>query len=136
MRGAGSQRHRHRIGGAHRRAYAAAARPAAHGIPLSLGNDNINDHWTPYNSGSIVERASRLGERHGWNDEYSLSRALRHISRGLTPLDDAGRQVWPQVGDAADLTLVDACCSAELIARRKPVRGVLRGGRPGWWAEG
>lgn len=109
---------------------------AAHGIPLSLGNDNINDHWTPYNSGSIVERASRLGERHGWNDEYSLSRALRHISRGLTPLDDAGRRVWPQVGDAADLTLVDACCSAELIARRKPVRGVLRGGRPGWWAEG
>ncbi len=106
---------------------------AAKGIEFHLSTDCINDHWSAYGSGSIIERASRLGEINGWDDEFSLNRALKYITRGVTPLDDKGTVVWPKVGDNADLTFVAASCSAELVARRNPVDAVLRRGKASVW---
>lgn len=34
-----------------------------------------------------------------------------------TPRDAAGEQVWRKPGDAADMVLVPASCSAEAVAR-------------------
>ena len=106
---------------------------ASKGIMLHLATDCINDHWSAYGSGSMIERASRLGEINGWDDEFSLNRALKYITRGVAPLDDQGKVVWPKVGDNADLTFVAASCSAELVARRNPVDAVLRRGKASVW---
>lgn len=88
------------------------------GVPVSLGCDNIFDVWSPFGNGDILERAGRLAEISGWVDERSLSQTLSFITDGKAPLDPKGNQVWPQVGDDATIVLVEASCSAEVIARR------------------
>ncbi|AQS41686.1 MAG: Putative metallo-dependent hydrolase domain-containing deaminase [Candidatus Tokpelaia hoelldobleri] len=107
---------------------------AKHNIKMQLGTDCINDLWSPYGTGSILERASVMGQWQGWDDEYSLNRTLKHITRdGIMPLDDKGNQVWPKAGDKANITLTTASCSAELIARRNPAKAVIKQGKPSVW---
>lgn len=106
---------------------------AKYNIPMELGTDSINDLWSSYGSGSILERASIMGQWQGWNDEYSLNRTLKYITRGMTPLDDSGIQVWPKIGDEATFTFTTASCSAELIARRNPAKAVFKQGIPSVW---
>lgn len=95
------------------------------GVEVSVGNDNIFDVWSPLGNGDILERAGRLAERFKWIDEVSLSRSLGYITGGKTPLDDKGNQVWPKVGDAGSLVLIDASCSAEAVARRSERKAVI-----------
>ncbi|MFU2016611.1 amidohydrolase [Peribacillus butanolivorans] len=95
------------------------------GVEVSVGNDNIFDLWSPLGNGDILERAGRLAERFKWVDEVSLSQTLRYITGGKTPLDKDGNQVWPKVGDAASLVLIDASCSAEAVARRSERKAVF-----------
>ena len=87
------------------------------GVKVHLINDNINDHWSPFGSGDLLQRASRMAEKFGWIDEYSLSRALGFIIKGKMPLDAKGNRKWPMIGDEANLVFIDASCSAEAIAR-------------------
>ncbi|WP_285767353.1 amidohydrolase [Peribacillus sp. SI8-4] len=98
------------------------------GVEVSVGNDNIFDVWSPLGNGDILERAGRLAERFKWVDEVALSRTLGYITGGKTPLNEQGEQVWPKVGDAASLVLVDASCTAEAIARRSERRAVIYNG--------
>jgi cytosine/adenosine deaminase-related metal-dependent hydrolase len=95
------------------------------GVEVAVGNDNIFDSWWPTGNGDILERAGRLLERYRWTDELSLSRALKYITGGLTPLDCDGNQIWPKQGDNANMILVDASCSAEAIARRSKRKAVF-----------
>jgi cytosine/adenosine deaminase-related metal-dependent hydrolase len=95
------------------------------GVGVSVGNDNIFDVWSPLGTGDILERAGRLAERFKWIDEVSLSQSLKYITGGITPLDVSGNQVWPKVGDAANLVLTPASCSAEAIARRTERKAVI-----------
>ncbi|AMX01026.1 amidohydrolase [Rummeliibacillus stabekisii] len=89
-----------------------------HGVPVAVGCDNIFDVWSPFGNGDILERVGRLAEISHWVDERSLSQALYYITGGKTPLNQEGKQVWPKVGDEANLVLVEASCSAEAVARR------------------
>ncbi|KGR81977.1 deaminase [Lysinibacillus odysseyi 34hs-1 = NBRC 100172] len=89
-----------------------------HGVPVAVGCDNIFDVWSPFGNGDILERVGRLAEISHWVDERSLSQALYYITGGKTTLDQEGRQVWPKIGDEANLVLVEASCSAEAVARR------------------
>lgn len=88
------------------------------GVSVAVGCDNIFDVWSPFGNGDILERAGRLAEISGWVDEQSLAQTLSFITDGKTPLNHQGEQVWPNVGDDASIVLVDASCSAEVIARR------------------
>lgn len=88
------------------------------GIEVAVGNDNIFDSWSPLGNGDVLERAGRLIEHYRWTDEVSLSQTFKYITGGITPLDKEGNQIWPKAGDAANIVLVDASCSAEAIARR------------------
>ncbi|MBO0992708.1 amidohydrolase [Bacillus sp. SD088] len=88
------------------------------GIPVAVACDNIFDVWSPFGNGDILERAGRLAEISNWVDERSLAQTLHFITAGKTPLDSNGKQIWPKVGDEANLVLIDATCSAETIARR------------------
>lgn len=88
------------------------------GVHVSVGCDNIFDVWSPFGNGDILERVSRLAEISGWADERSLSQTLGFITDGKTTLNNEGNQIWPRVGDEANIVFVEASCSAEAIARR------------------
>ncbi|MBS4220783.1 amidohydrolase family protein [Bacillus sp. FJAT-49711] len=88
------------------------------GVSVAVGCDNIFDVWSPFGNGDILERAGRLAEISRWSDERSLAQTLYFITGGKTPLNPEGKQVWPKVGDEANVVLVDASCSAETIARK------------------
>lgn len=97
----------------------------SNGIKVYVINDNINDHWSPFGSGDLIERASRAAEVFGMTDEVLLSRALGLVTKGVTPLDHDGNMVWPKVGDKANILFAKAESSAHLIARICPERVVL-----------
>ncbi len=99
-----------------------------HGVSVAVGCDNIFDVWSPFGNGDILERVGRLAEVSSWRDERSLSQALHYITGGKTPLNYEGKQMWPEVGDDANLVLVAASCSAEAVARRaKRVATMFKG---------
>ncbi len=95
------------------------------GVKVNIINDNINDHWSPFGSGDLLRRASRMAEKFGWIDEYSLTRALGFITDGLMPLDKDGKKKWPNIGDDANIVFIDASCSAEAIARIPSRKAVM-----------
>ncbi|CAM4089449.1 amidohydrolase family protein [Bacillus paramycoides] len=88
------------------------------GVKVSLGNDSITDHWSPFGTGDMLQKANRLAERFGWSDERSLGKALRFITGGKETLNNEGERVWPNAGDEASFVLTNATCVAEAVARQ------------------
>ncbi|QTD42527.1 amidohydrolase [Sporosarcina sp. Te-1] len=99
------------------------------GVPVSIACDNIFDSWSPFGNGDTLERASRFAELSGRVTEFKLAETLGFITDGITPLNKAGERVWPQVGDDANIVLVEASCSAEAVARRANRPAVLYKGK-------
>lgn len=99
------------------------------GVIVNVVNDNINDHWSPFGTGDLIERASRAAEVFSMTDEVSLSNTLGLVTNGVTPLDKEGEYVWPKVSDNANILFVKAECSAHLIGRVCKNRVVLFRGR-------
>lgn len=99
------------------------------GVPVSLGHDSLRDHWSPFGTGNTLEKLGILAERFRAMDEYSLNRLWKYASGGITPLNKEGQQVWPKIGDNADFILIDAVCSAQAIARQRPITHVIHQGR-------
>jgi cytosine/adenosine deaminase-related metal-dependent hydrolase len=99
-----------------------------HGVSVSVGHDSLTDHWSPFGTGDTVEKLSILAERFKFIDEYSLNRCWKYASGGITPLNDLGARVWPQKGDLANILLIDAVCSAQAVARRRPITHVISNG--------
>ncbi|MEW9672956.1 amidohydrolase [Ammoniphilus sp. 3BR4] len=97
-------------------------------VNVLLGTDNIMDHWLPFGIGDTLQKAHLVAQQSGRIDEYNLSRTLSLATGGITPLDDSGKQIWPQVGDAATAVLVPASCSAEAVARLPKRTAVLHKG--------
>ena len=95
------------------------------GVKVNVINDNINDHWSPFGSGDLIERANRAAEVFSMTDEVSLSNALGLVTGGVTPLDLEGNQVWPKVLDNANILFANAESSAHLIGRVCPERVVM-----------
>lgn len=100
-----------------------------HGVSVSLGQDSIMDHWSPFGTGDNLAKAGTLAERFGLSDERSLGQTLGFITGGITPLDGNGQWAWPKVGDAANAVIVEASCSAEAVARRPERKAVLHRGK-------
>lgn len=96
-----------------------------HGVTVHVVNDNIHDHWSPFGTGDMIERASRAAEVFSMTDEMSLAQAYGLISGGVTALDTDGKQQWPKPGDDANLLFVKADSSAHLVARVCPERVVM-----------
>ncbi len=99
------------------------------GVPVSVGHDSITDHWSPFGTGNTIQKLSILAERFRMMDEYSLTRALKYGTGGITPLNEKGERVWPKVGDEATMILVQASCSAEAMARRVAIKSVFFKGK-------
>lgn len=98
------------------------------GVNVALGCDGFYDSWSPHGTGDMLEKAGRLAEKYNWKDEYSLSQTLQFITGGIKTLDEKGNRLWPNIGDEANMVLVDASCSAEAVARRSNRAAVLAKG--------
>ncbi|MFS0862317.1 amidohydrolase [Fredinandcohnia sp. 179-A 10B2 NHS] len=99
------------------------------GVKVELGTDSLTDHWSPFGNGDNLEKVGRLAELYRHVDEVALAQSLAYITGGITPLDKDGNREWPQVGDHANIVLVDSSCSAEAVARRAAKRVVLFNGK-------
>ncbi|MGF6177609.1 amidohydrolase family protein [Ensifer sp. 4252] len=87
------------------------------GVFVMTGTDSVIDHWSPFGSGDMLEKACFYAQLYRGSDEFHLSRAMAIATGGVLPLDDAGKRAWPNAGDDAAFTLVGASCSAEAVAR-------------------
>lgn len=99
------------------------------GVNVNIINDNINDHWSPFGTGDLLQRASRMAEKFSWIDEYSLTRAISFITGGITPLGSSGSVNWPKVGDEASMIFINSSCSAEAVARISKREAVMFKGK-------
>lgn len=87
------------------------------GVFVMTGTDSVIDHWSPFGSGDMLEKAYLYAQLYRGSDEYHLSRALAISTGGVLPLDEDGNRAWPKPGDEAGFSLTTASCSAEAVAR-------------------
>ncbi|WP_318271404.1 amidohydrolase [Sphingobacterium cellulitidis] len=99
------------------------------GVEVMVGNDSIVDHWNTFGTGSVLQKANLAAQLYGYSSELALSRMLKLATAGPIPLDDKGNQIWPKVGDTADLVFLDASCSAEAVSRMSPVKSLIYKGK-------
>ncbi|MGN6435671.1 MAG: amidohydrolase [Agriterribacter sp.] len=99
-----------------------------HNVTVLTGNDSIIDHWNTWGSGSVLQKANLMAQLYGYSTEFLLSRSLKLATANVLPLDDKGAQQWPKAGDAADVVLMDASCSAEAVSRISPVKSLISKG--------
>ncbi|MXN48931.1 amidohydrolase family protein [Shinella kummerowiae] len=99
------------------------------GVFVMTGTDSVIDHWSPFGSGDMLEKAYLYAQLYRGSDEYHLSRALAISTGGILPLDKDGNRAWPKAGDEAGFTLAGASCSAEAVARVSPRSATFHRGR-------
>jgi cytosine/adenosine deaminase-related metal-dependent hydrolase len=99
-----------------------------HGVDVVAGNDCIVDWWSTFGTGSILQKANLAAQLYGYRTEFDLSRILKLATHNVLPLDDKGNRSWPKAGDAADMVLIDASCSAEAVSRVSPVKSLIHRG--------
>ncbi|GAB4107644.1 amidohydrolase family protein [Echinicola sediminis] len=99
-----------------------------HGVKVMTGNDSIVDHWNTFGTGSVLHKANLAAQLYGQVTEFGLSRMLKLATSGPIPLDDKGFRQWPKTGDKADVVLIDASCSAEVVSRMPPIQSLIHNG--------
>ena len=99
------------------------------GVTLVTGTDSVIDHWSPFGTADMLEKANFCAQLYAGGDEFSLSRAMTIATGDILPLNDEGEQVWPKAGDRAAFVLVPAASSAEAVARRTPRTATFHDGR-------
>ncbi|WP_449282714.1 amidohydrolase family protein [Leucobacter sp.] len=99
-----------------------------HGVRLALGSDGVRDAWSPFGTGSMVDRAHLLAYRTGAITDEELERAFRLASTaGGEMLGLPEIAAWP--GPDGDTRLEFAAESlAQLVADRPAPLRVIRGG--------
>jgi len=99
------------------------------GVRVYTGTDSVQGIWSVFGSCDVLEKAKLACQLYGWGDELAIAQSLKISTGGLTPLNAAGEQLWPKPGDAADMVLIRASCSAETVARLKPREAVFHAGK-------
>lgn len=99
------------------------------GVAVHVVNDNINDHWSCFGTGDLLERVSRAAEIFNQVDEVALNRSYQLVSGGQRTLSAEGSRLWPQIGDPADLLLLNCSCLAEAVARVPGQRRLIHRGQ-------
>ncbi|UMQ44177.1 amidohydrolase [Chryseobacterium sp. Y16C] len=103
-----------------------------YGVNVLIGNDNVQDYWSTFGSGNMLQKTNLIAELYGYESEFELSRALEFATQNVLPLNNKGEQQWPKTGDEANVVLVDASCSAEAVSRISHVEGLMNKGNLFW----
>lgn len=73
------------------------------GVFVMTGTDSVIDHWSPFGTGSMLEKSQPLYAQLYGNSDNSASRVYFAIATGnVLPLGDAGKRQWPAVNDNAE----------------------------------
>lgn len=105
------------------------------GVRLLSGTDSVIDHWSPFGSASMLEKAYDWARLYTRGTEFELSRALAIATGNCLPLADSGERVWPKLNDEASFILLNAACSAQVVARLPAVEAVYFRGKRVWIRE-
>lgn len=103
-----------------------------YGVNVLIGNDNVQDYWSTFGSGSMLQKANLIAELYGYATEFALSRALQFATQSILPLDEKGKQQWPKAGDEAAIVLTEASCSAEAVSRMSEIKALMNDGNLFW----
>ena len=103
-----------------------------YGVNVLIGNDNVQDYWSTFGSGNMLQKANLIAELYGYATEYALSRTLQFATQNILPLDEKGNQQWPKEGDEAAIVLTEASCSAEAVSRMSEIKGLMNDGNLFW----
>jgi cytosine/adenosine deaminase-related metal-dependent hydrolase len=103
-----------------------------HGVHVLIGNDNVQDYWSTFGSGNMLQKANLIAELYGFESEFELSRTLEFATQHILPLNNEGNQQWPKSGDVANVVLVDASCSAEAVSRISKIEAMMNDGNLLW----
>lgn len=103
-----------------------------YGVNVLIGNDNVQDYWSTFGSGNMLQKANLIAELYGYETEFELSRTLQFATQSILPLDDKGTQQWPKPGNEASIVLVDASCSAEAVSRISKTEAFMNEGNLFW----
>lgn len=103
-----------------------------YGVNVLIGNDNVQDYWSTFGSGNMLQKANLIAELYGYETELKLSRTLQFATQNILPLDDQGKQQWPKAGDDASIVLADASCSAEAVSRVSGIEAFMNDGNLFW----
>ncbi|PIF46897.1 cytosine/adenosine deaminase-related metal-dependent hydrolase [Chryseobacterium sp. 52] len=99
-----------------------------YGVNVLIGNDNVQDYWSTFGSGNMLQKANLIAELYGYETELELSGTLQYATQSILPLDEKGKQQWPKPGDDASIVLVDASCSAEAVSRISKIEALMNDG--------
>lgn len=103
-----------------------------YGVNVLIGNDNVQDYWSTFGSGNMLQKANLIAELYGYATELALSRALQFATQSILPLDEKGKQQWPKAGDEAAIVFTNASCSAEAVSRMTTIEALMNDGNLFW----
>ncbi|MGN7759288.1 amidohydrolase [Chryseobacterium sp. 22532] len=103
-----------------------------YGVKVVIGNDNVQDYWSTFGSGNMLQKANLIAELYGYETEFELSRTLQFATQSILPLDEKGKQQWPKPGDDAAVVFTDASCSAESVSRISKIEALMNDGNLFW----
>jgi len=103
-----------------------------YGVNVLIGNDNVQDYWSTFGSGNMLQKANLIAELYGYETEFQLSRTLQFATQSILPLDNKGNRQWPGPGDDASVVLTDASCSAEAVSRISKIEALITKGNLFW----
>ncbi|MGG5208444.1 amidohydrolase [Chryseobacterium sp. MIQD13] len=103
-----------------------------YGVNILIGNDNVQDYWSTFGSGNMLQKANLIAELYGYETEFELSRTLQFVTQSIIPLDENGKQQWPKTGDDASIVLINASCSAEAVSRVSKTEALMNDGHLFW----
>lgn len=102
---------------------------AHHGVKLAVGSDGVRDSWSPFGTGSMVDRAHLLAYRTGAITDTELERAfhLASVAGGeLLGIRDLAQPVTPTSKTRLEF---EAENLAQLVTDRPAPARVIRGGK-------
>ncbi|WP_258063989.1 MULTISPECIES: amidohydrolase family protein [unclassified Pseudoclavibacter] len=108
---------------------------AEHGIRLGLGQDGQRDYWSPYGNADMLDRTWQLAFTNGFRRDADIEHCIaiatiggRSVLGTAPALQGALDRPGVDVGDPADLQLIEGETVTSAIMDRLPDRTVLFGG--------
>lgn len=107
------------------------------GVRLGLGEDGQRDYWSPYGNTDMLDRTWQLAFTHGFRKDQLIEHCLAIatiggasiLDPGATRLKDTSHRPGVEVGDPAELLLVDGETVASTVMDRGKDRTVIHAGR-------
>lgn len=101
----------------------------AHGVQLAAGSDGVRDSWSPFGTGSMIDRAHLLAYRTGARTDAELERCYRISStEGARLIGAADLADWSGPTHPARLEFTGESLAQIVVDRPAPVR-VIRDDR-------